>query len=114
MMTLEELNEKGVNVDSALERFMGNEELFRSFLKSLPQEPSYQEMMDAITQNDIEQAFDCAHRLKGILGNLSLVKVYNSICVIVEELRVKKMPSKQQLLDFVELYEECLAYVKEL
>lgn len=114
MKTLEELKMAGIDVDDAMERFMGNEELFRFYLKTLPEESSYTEMIEALKKEDVGQAFENAHRLKGVLGNLSITGAYNSICQIVETLRVEKLPSKEQIAAFVLVYEGYLNYVKKL
>lgn len=114
MKTLDELRTAGFDVDSAMERFMGNEELFRSFLKKLPEESSYKEMLEFIEREDVELAFDKAHRLKSILGNLSITSAYNSLYCIVETLRDGNLPSKEQISDFISMYEEYLSYVKEI
>ena len=114
MKTLEELKLAGIDVDSAMERFMRNEAVLRTFLRKLPEDTSYQEMLYAIEQKDVQRAFDSAHKLKGILGNLSITNAYNSLFWIVETLRDGELPSDEQLSDFIAMYEECLNNVKEI
>lgn len=114
MKTLEEMKSAGIDVDSAMERFMGNEDVLRTFLRKLPEDASYREMLYAIEKKDIQLAFDSAHRLKGILGNLSITNAYNSLYWIVETLRDGNLPSKEQLSDFIVMYEACLNDIKEV
>lgn len=104
----------GIDTDSMLERFMGNEELFLSFLRRLPEEEAYDKLIVAIGEKNVSEAFDWAHRLKSILGNLSIMGAYHSLFEIVEVLRSGDLPSDEQLTAFVSQYEDCLKYVKEL
>lgn len=104
----------GIDTDSVLERFMGNEELFLSFLRRLPEEEAYDKLIVAIGEKNVSEAFDWAHRLKSILGNLSIMGAYHSLFEIVEVLRSGELPSDEQLAAFVSQYEDCLKYVKEL
>lgn len=77
----------GVDVDDALGRFMGNEELMLRFLLYFPQDPSFPQLKEALDRNDAEAAFEAAHALKGVAGNLSLKGLYQSVSALVEDLR---------------------------
>lgn len=47
-------------------------------------------MRDALESKDYSKAFDCAHTLKGVCGNLGLTPMYEIICRVVEALRTKQ------------------------
>lgn len=87
MNLLEELRILGVDVDEALERFMGNASLYEKMLKKLP---------DMIKNAAIQPDFDCnnyadiiekAHAIKGTTGNLSIIPLYKAYTEIVSLLR---------------------------
>jgi HPt (histidine-containing phosphotransfer) domain-containing protein len=90
-MTREYLMSLGIDYDDAMNRFMGNSELFENFLKSFKDDTSYAQLVKALEAKDVDAAFNAAHSLKGLSGNLSMKDLYNHVCVLVEELRAKDM-----------------------
>ena len=66
----------GVNVDEALERFMGNEALLNRFLKKFPDDANYGKLVQAVEAGDREGALTASHTLKGVCGNLSLAPLH--------------------------------------
>ena len=58
------LEKAGINVDSALARFMGNEGLFLKFLEKFLQDRSFEGLLEAVKNEDARQAFQYAHTLK--------------------------------------------------
>ncbi|MCM1084335.1 MAG: Hpt domain-containing protein [Clostridium sp.] len=83
----EKLLDAGVNIETAMERFMNNEKLLEKFLKKFPQDPNYEELLVAVAEKRYEDAFKAAHTLKGVCGNLSLESLYENVCTVVELLR---------------------------
>lgn len=73
------LEKAGINVDSALARFMGNEGLFLKFLEKFLQDRSFEGLLEAVKNEDARQAFQYAHTLKGVCGNLSMDELYSLI-----------------------------------
>ena len=73
------LEKAGINVDSALARFMGNEGLFLKFLEKFLQDRSFEGLLEAVKNEDARQAFQYAHTLKGVCGNLSMDELYGLI-----------------------------------
>lgn len=113
MKSLQELEAYGIDIKGAMERFMNNEEMFRSFLKKLPEENVYPLLMEALKEEDVERAFQLAHQLKGILGNLSLVELYDKIFDMVEDLRKNNLPSAESQKCFSEMYDTMMDYIRE-
>ncbi len=77
-MTAEEkgrLEAGGVNVDDAMQRFMNNEKLLARFLKKLKDDTSYNDLVKAVAEENCDKAFEAAHTLKGISGNLALTRL---------------------------------------
>lgn len=84
------LEESGADVQATLKRFMGNANMYMKFLKKFPADPNYQKLGESLEAGDYEEAFKCAHTLKGVAANLGLVPVQTIVSGLVEELRSKK------------------------
>lgn len=94
------LAQAGVDVDEALERFMGNESLMLKFLLRFPADENFSRLRQAMAAGDAAGAFAAAHTLKGVAGNLSLKGLYQPLYPLVEDLRggnlaaaAEKMPA---------------------
>ena len=66
------LEAAGINVEEALERFMGNEMLFQRFLKKFLEDESYRKLEESVQAGDPDGALKASHTLKGVCGNLSM------------------------------------------
>lgn len=77
----------GCDRQGALERFVGDEDLYAACLESVTTDENYGKLGKALEAGDIESAFDCAHTLKGVLANLGLIPLYEIAVRIVEPLR---------------------------
>lgn len=101
-----DLQAAGIDVDEALERFMNNEALLMKFLLRFPEDQNFCRLRQAMDQSDVAGAFEAAHTLKGVAGNLSLRELFIRISVLVEDLRAgnleaaaEKMPCTEQAYD---------------
>ena len=70
------LTAAGVNVDEALERFMGSEAMLERFLKKFPADKGFAALTEALEAGDHEGAVNAAHTLKGLCGNLSIKPLF--------------------------------------
>ncbi|MGI6200075.1 MAG: Hpt domain-containing protein [Christensenellales bacterium] len=77
----------GGDYEATMGRFMGNEALYRRLLPMLFEDDSFSKLKAALIAGDLEGAFQAAHTLKGVTGNLGLTPLYAAICQIVEPLR---------------------------
>lgn len=82
-----ELNAYGADINGALERFLGDEELYADCLNQFAEDLNFAALKQAIDGKDYESAFNYAHSLKGVAGNLGLVPLYNAISELVDMLR---------------------------
>lgn len=89
-MTLDELRAFGVNVSEGMARCMNNEGFYLMMVGSAAQEKSFDTLRDTIAANDLAAAFEAAHSLKGVLGNLSITPLYEPMCQITELLRARE------------------------
>ncbi len=90
MITIEKLREFGVNVDEGLGRCFGNEALYIRLVGTVPGSAEFDQLAMAINAGDLDKAFEAAHALKGVLGNLSLTPLYKDICEMTDDLRQRK------------------------
>lgn len=101
----EQLKEGGADVETTLKRFMGNEAIYQKFLGKFPADPNYANLGAKIEAGSFEEAYKCAHALKGVVGNLGLTPIYNRVSELVEELR-NKAPEEVDAARANELWQE--------
>ena len=77
----------GVDYQTTMDRFLGNETLYRSLLDRLFEDDSLQKLGGALASGDTAKAFEAAHTLKGVTGNMGLTPLYAALCTLVEPLR---------------------------
>lgn len=110
-----ELERFGCNVGEALDRVIGDEELYVECLESVQHDDAFYALGDALEKGRSKEAFEQAHTLKGVLGNLSLTPLYETVIRIVEPLRAGKtdgldgeygelMAERQTLEDIITKY----------
>lgn len=102
-MTLDDLNAFGANVDEGLSRCMNNEAFYLRLVESLKGETGFEMLQAAIDAGDLDAAFEAAHALKGVLGNLSITPLYEPVSEITELLRVKQDADYPALVDAIML-----------
>ena len=103
MITIEKLNDFGANTSEGLSRCYGNEMLYLRLVGMIPAEANFDKLKEAIDKGDLNAAFEAAHALKGVLGNLSLTPMYKKSVEITELLRSRTQTDYAPLL--AELFE---------
>ena len=107
MITLEALKEFGADTEKGLAMCMGNEALYLRLVGSVPGESRFGDLTRAIEEKDYDAAFDAAHALKGVLGNLSLTPLFDKASEITELLRNRTDTDYSSLLsEFTNAKEE--------
>lgn len=96
------LEAAGVRVEEALERFLDNEELMLRFMLRLPGDPNFPALCRAMAAGDREAAFQAAHSLKGVVGNLAMGELYRLTSQVVEALRGGDLAAAQGLMGALE------------
>lgn len=64
------LEAAGIDLKSALERFMGNEAMLEKYLGRFLNEKSYLELVQAVADDNAESAGRAVHTLKSVCGSL--------------------------------------------
>lgn len=114
MALLDDLRGIGVDIDAALTRFMGNEELLEMMYKKMPD--SIEKNKDVIPQiqaGQVDMAIQKAHTLKGNMGNLSITPMYNAYSDIVNKLRAGDLNGAAQGVNDIQSYQnQVVALIK--
>ena len=87
MLTIDSLEAFGADTDDALARCMGNEAFYFKLIGKVLDDKNFEVLEQAIHAKDLDKAFEAAHSLKGVLGNLSLTPVYDPVNEMTELLR---------------------------
>ena len=108
--TKRELEQAGIRVDQLLERFMGNEGLAERFLKKFLNDANYGKLMESV---QAKGAFEAAHTLKGVAGNLSMQPLMEAVSQMTEDLRSDRWEEALSLMPKVtEAYEKMAAVLR--
>ena len=98
-MTIDKLRELGANVDEGLERCMGMEDFYLEMIELGLSDERFETLGPVLEKNDMDEAFEQFHALKGVIGNLALAPLYETICEITEHLRAKESIDHKPLYD---------------
>lgn len=102
-MTIDRLRELGANVDEGLERCMGMEDFYLEMIELGLSDERFESLGPELEAGHLEQAFEQVHALKGVIGNLALTPLYQTICEITEHLRAKEE------IDYMSLYDKLIS-----
>lgn len=109
------LSQSGVDVDGALERFMGNEELFLQFLEKFKEDRNIYLLRNAVENKDSEEMLVASHTLKGVTGNLALTALHELFSEQVRLLRVGQLDNAVELMAQIEeAYNAFCKLIKEV
>jgi HPt (histidine-containing phosphotransfer) domain-containing protein len=86
-----EMIDYGMDLDGALHRFLGMEEMYVSFLHKYVQDESISNMEKAYEQKDVEELFKAAHSIKGLSSNLGINPVWDVSSKLTEMTRNKTL-----------------------
>lgn len=76
------------DVEGALARFLDDEDLYTQFYSELLNDEAFTSLGVALEEGRLFEAFEFAHTLKGIIGNMGLTPMFETVCDIVEPLRI--------------------------
>lgn len=109
------LKKVDIDVEDAMERFLDNEELYVKFLWKFTEDENYEKMKEALKENNGEEAFKCAHTMKGVTGNLSINGLYQLLVPYVEYLRHGDVElAKEHLAELEEMFAASVEAIRKL
>lgn len=97
-----ELQRADVDVDGAIQRFANKEERYVKYLKLFKNNSSFHNLTIALENSECEEAFECCHSLKGVVGNLGFRTLYPTICEACEILRGGSMEGVSDMINSIE------------
>ena len=86
-MNLESLTAYGAKTNEGMARCMNNESFYLRMVKMTLEDKSFNALKAAMEAEDAHAAFEAAHALKGITGNVSLTPIYEPVCALTDLLR---------------------------
>lgn len=92
------LIDAGVDIDAALVRFMGRDDLLLRFLKKFVEDESYETLVGGLQNNSIKEAYKAAHTLKGLCANLSLTNLNRLAGAQAEFLKNENMEAAREIM----------------
>ena len=104
---MDKLRELGANVDEGLERCMGMADFYLEMIELGLSDERFDSLGPVLSEKNYDEAFDQVHALKGVIGNLSLAPLYQTICELTEHLRAKED------MDYNPLYDKLISQRNE-
>ncbi|WP_051656723.1 Hpt domain-containing protein [Butyrivibrio sp. AE3004] len=87
MLSLEILNEFGADTKEGMARCLDDEEFYLELIPEALDRTRYEDLKKLLDEKKIPEAFEAAHALKGVLGNLALTPIYDPTSEMTEFLR---------------------------
>ena len=108
MATIEQLKQAGVDPTEGLSRCMGMEAFYLRMVEKAVRDPQLAGLRGIVESGDLKAAFEAAHSLKGVTGNLSLGPLYDPLCEMTELLRHRTQADYTPFLDEIDAQKACL------
>ena len=84
---IDELARWGCDVNTALDRFDGDRELYLECLGIFDKDKNFDDLGHLLQEKKYPEAFNCAHALKGVTANLSLGPLLAAITAVSDHLK---------------------------
>lgn len=101
-MDLKLLADVGIDVDEALSRMMGNQNLFKRMMLKFVDDQTYHNLILSIKEKNQEEIFRNAHTLKGMCANLAIKPLTSLFTKQVELLRNDDLVAAVSLMDEID------------
>jgi len=113
MITIDTLNAYGADTKSGLARCMNNEGFYIRLIGMALSDANFGRLETALAENDLDSAFEAAHALKGILGNLALSPLFIPASELTEELRGRTGADYQSYYERIRTAKDALEKLSE-
>ena len=95
---IEYLAKRGIRYVEVMDRFGGNEGLYRRLATRFLDDPHMGLLEEALDAGDAEAAYNEAHSLKGVAGNLSFAALYLAVSEVSGALREGRLEDARALM----------------
>ena len=96
------LRKNDVDVDSAVDRLMGNDDLYLDFVKRLPEQLNLAAIREALSRQDAETFHFYLHNLKGFAINLGINEIADAAQAGLTEFRATQFRNTAKLEGLLE------------
>lgn len=110
MLTIQDLQDYGVNTKEGLARCMNMEAFYLKMINKGLKNEAFDKLEKLLAEGNKEEAFEQAHAIKGVAANLAITPIYAKITVISDSLKADikaestGSPNDKKDLDYVSLY----------
>lgn len=108
----------GGDYDAAKKRLM-NDKIISKFVVKYRNDPSYQELKDAVAAQNEEEIFRASHTLKGVAANLALTRIFQLANEITEayrpgnEAQKAALPLEERMAQLTAVYHNTIEKINE-
>ena len=102
-----------INYDEGLTRIMNNKKVYSRTLGMFAKTKEVDNLKEALAAGDLEKAAHIVHTVKGMAGNLSIVKVLETSSVLQPEFE-KGIRNEENISAFFEAAEKTMEYLPML
>lgn len=108
----------GGDYDAAKNRLM-NDKIISKFVVKYRNDPSYQELKDAVAAQNEEEIFRASHTLKGVAANLALTRIFQLANEITEayrpgnEAQKAALPLEERMAQLTAVYHNTIEKINE-
>lgn len=114
-MNRERLIAMGIDYDAGASRFGGKVPMYEKYLKQFTEDINFPKLVNEMQANAYESAVQTAHALKGVVGTLSIMHLYELLCGLVEALREQRLEDAQVCFqEAVDEYNTVVCGLKEI
>ena len=114
-MDKKDFEEAGINYNEGVERFVGSAQMYEMFLKKFLDDETFKALDEAMENGNVKEAFNAAHTLKGVTGNLSLNRLFEKLEPFVEVLRSENMEkAKADYPEIKKEYETVISFINTM
>lgn len=107
----ERLKAAGINLDGALERFMGNESMLERYLGRFLEEKSYAALCEAVAADDAQAAAAAVHTLKSVCGSIGCDRMQELALAQEEKMRAGDWQGAKAMLPALQEEYDCICAV---
>lgn len=102
MITMDALKEFGADTSEGLDRCLGNEAFYLKMVNMGINDEKFEALGKSLESGNLDESFELAHAIKGVLGNLALTPIYEPVSEMTENLRAKIK------MDYMPLYNKVM------
>lgn len=93
------LTRNGIDYDEAMDRFEHNAALYERLALKFLNDPHFDALELALSSEDAAVAYQEAHSLKGVAGNLSFGDLHKAVGRVTDALRTGDLPAARALME---------------